>query len=116
MKIVIKKTMLLLTAGFFLSFSLKAKENETPKTVMISEANKTIKDHVKFPNVVMHFNQEEKVNVVFTVNDYGQVNLVIANTQNEILKKSIESQFMKLKLNQLKADNAYSVVFNFKTI
>ncbi|MCD6017187.1 MAG: hypothetical protein K0S53_308 [Bacteroidetes bacterium] len=105
-----------MTAGFLFSFNLKAKESETPKTVMISEANKAIKEHIKFPNLLMHFNQEEKVNVVFTVNETGQVNLVIANTQNEILKKSIEAQFMKLKLEHLKADNAYSVVFNFKTI
>ena len=64
----------------------------------------------------MHFNEEEKVNVVFTVNEIGEVNLVVANTTNESLKKSIETQFMKLKLNKLKANNAYSVVFNFKTI
>ena len=35
---------------------------------------------------------------------------------NENLKKSIETQFVKLKLNNLKANNAYSVVFNFKTV
>ena len=32
-----------------------------------------------------------------------------------ILKKSIELQFMKQLLNNLKANNANCVVFNFKT-
>ena len=96
--------------------NINAKSNENPKSVLISDANKTIKEHIKFPNLLMHFNEEEKVNVVFTVNEIGEVNLVIANTANESLKKSIEGQFMKLKLNKLKANNAYSVVFNFKTI
>jgi hypothetical protein len=116
MKTLIKKSIILLSAGFLFSFNLNAKEKETPKTLIISEASKTIKEHIKFPDVLLNFNQEEKVNVVFTVNDTGHVNLVVANTQNENLKKSIETQFMKLTLNHLKADNAYSVVFNFKTI
>lgn len=112
----LKKSIILLSVGFLFSFSIKANENENPKTVTINEANKTIKQHIKFPDVLMHFGQEEKVNVVFTVSETGQVNLVIANTQNEMLKKSIESQFIKLILINLKANNAYSVVFNFKTI
>lgn len=116
MKTIIKKSIVLLAAGLFFCFNSNAKENGTPKLIEVSDANKTIKEHIKFPNLLMNFNQEEKVNVVFTVNETGQVNLVIANTLNENLKKSIESQFMKLKINNLKANNAYSVVFNFKTI
>ena len=116
MKTLIKKSIVILAAGILFSVNLNAKENETPKTIIIAGANKTIKEHIKFPNLLVGFNQQEKVNVVFTVNEAGNVNLVIANTLNESLKKSIESQFMKLKLNNLKANNAYSVVFNFKTI
>ena len=116
MKTIFKKTIILVTTGLFLSMNINAKSNENPKSVLISDANKTIKEHIKFPDLLIHFNQEEKVNVVFTVNETGEVNLVIANTTNESLKKSIETQFMKLKLNKLKANNAYSVVFNFKTI
>ena len=74
-----------------------------------------IKQHITFPDF-LNFTKEEKVNVVFTVNETGNVNLVVVNTTNENLKKSIESQFIKLKLNNLKANNAYSVVFNFKAI
>lgn len=114
MKKILKKSIVILAVGFLFSFNSNA--NENPKTIIIADANKTIKDHIKFPNLVMNFNQVEKVNVLFTVNETGDVNLVIANTTNETLKKSIESQFMKLKLKNLKANNAYSVVFNFKTI
>ena len=116
MKKNLKKSIAILAAGFLFSFNVNANDNENPKTVIIADANKTIKDHIKFPNLVMNLNQIEKVNVLFTVNEVGEVNLVIANTSNETLKKLIELQFMKLKLNNLKANNAYSVVFNFKTI
>ena len=114
MNTIIKKSITMLAIGFLFSLNLKA--NENPKTIMLSETNKAIKERIKFPNLLWHFNQEEKVNVVFTVDEVGKVNLVIANTPNDSLKKLIESQFMKLKLENLKADNAYSVVFNFKTI
>lgn len=116
MKKILKKSMAVLAAVILFSFNVNAKENENPKTVMIADANKTIKEQIKFPNLFMGLNQIEKVNVLFTVNETGEVNLVIANTTNETLKKTIESQFIKLKLNNLKANNTYSVVFNFKTI
>lgn len=115
MKTLIKKSIAILAAGVLFSFNVKANDNE-PKTITIAETNKTIKEYVKFPNLMLNFSKEEKVNVVFTVNETGHVNLVIANTTNEILKKSIETQFMKLTLNHLKANNAYSIQFNFKTI
>ena len=116
MKTIFNKTIIIITAGLFLSMNVNAKDNENPKSVLIADASKTIKEHIKFPNLLMDFNKEEKVNVVFTVNEIGNVNLVVANTTNENLKKSIETQFAKLKLSNLKANNTYSVVFNFKTI
>lgn len=116
MKTLIKKSIFILAAGLLFSFNSQAKDNETLKAILIADASKTIKEHVKFPNLLLNFNEEEKVNVVFTVNEAGQVNLVIANTSNEILKKAIETQFMKLTLQHLKANNAYSIQFNFKTV
>ena len=115
-KTIIKKTIAILAVGLLFSFNRNAKKKDGPITISVSDANKTIKEHITFPNLLMNFNHEEKVNVVFTVNEAGRVNLVIANTLNDGLKKSIESQFMKLKINNLKPNNAYSVVFNFKTI
>jgi len=116
MKSIFKKSLILVATGLLFSMNINAKGGENPKSVLISDASKSIKEHIKFPNLLLHFNQEEKVNVVFTVNENGEVNLVVANTTNETLKKSIEQQFFKLKLNKLKANNAYSVVLNFKTI
>ncbi len=114
-KSIFKKSITFLVLGILISMNVNAKADETP-SITISDANKTIKEQIKFPNLLMNFNKEEKVNVVFTVNETGNVNLVVVNTSNENLKKSIETQFIKLKLNNLKANNAYSVVFNFKTI
>jgi hypothetical protein len=118
-KTILKKSIVLLAVGVLFSFNVNAKEDVTPKTLThidVTDANKVIKEHIKFPNLLMDFNKEEKVNVVFTVNETGNVNLVVVNTTNQNLKKSIETQFSKLKLSNLKANNAYSVVFNFKTI
>ena len=112
---IIKKSIAYISIGILFSFQANAKVDGTP-SITISDASKTIKEHIKFPNLLMDFNKEEKVNVVFTVNETGNVNLVVVNTSNENLRKSIETQFVKLKLNNLKANNAYSVVFNFKTI
>jgi DNA/RNA endonuclease YhcR with UshA esterase domain len=116
MKTIFKRSVMALAAGILFSVSLNAKTDENPKTVIIADAHKAIKEHVKFPSLVINYGQEERVNVVFTVAEGGNVNFVIANTSNETLRKTIESQFMKLKLSSLKANNAYSVVFNFKTI
>jgi hypothetical protein len=115
MKSILKKSMALLVVGILFSFTISAKENGTPKTVVIEDANKLIKERIKFPDL-LNFTKETRVNVVFTVNEAGNINLIVVNTSNETLKKSIELQFQKLKLSNLKANNAYSVVFNFKTI
>ena len=112
----LKKSIAFLAVGILFSLNTSAKVEGTPKTVVVEDSNKTIKEQIKFPNLCMDFNKEEKVNVVFTVNETGNINLVVANTTNDKLKKSIETQFAKLKLSNLKANNAYSVVFNFKTI
>jgi len=116
MKTLIKKSVIVFATGLLMSLTAKAGENEPAKNILISDASKTIKEHIKFPNLLLDYKHEEIVNVVFTVNDEGHINLVIANTSNEILKKSIETQFSKLVLKQLKPNNAYSIQFNFKTI
>ena len=116
MKININKSITVLALALFFSFTISAKEDGNPKAITMTDANQVIKEHVIFPNVLLNYSQEEKVNVVFTVNELGQVNLAIASSSNDALKKSIESQFLKLKIKNLKANNAYSVVINFKTI
>lgn len=113
MKTAIKKTMIILVSGLLISFNSSAKNKNSINTInSVSE----IKNHFIFPSFVQDANQIESVNVVFTVNETGNVNLVIANTTNLILKQSIESQFSKLKFTQFKANNAYGIDFKFKTI
>ncbi len=81
------------------------------------ETEKTIKEHVKFPKLILPVkHQEQKVEVVFTTSENGNVDFVLAKTDNKEVKAEIEKQFSKLNLNKLKANVAYSVVLNFKTI
>ncbi len=110
-----KRSFMLIASGLLICISTVARAGETPLTTE-GDAAKIIKEHIKFPNFTIYTAHEEKVNVVFTVNENGSVNLVIANTTNVDLKRSIEKQFLKLTLKQLKANNAYSIQFNFKTI
>jgi hypothetical protein len=79
-------------------------------------AEKTIKEHVKFPNLILPVQKTERVEVTFTTGENGKVNFVIAKTDNQQLKQTIEKQFSELTLSQLKANEAYSIVFNFKTL
>lgn len=108
---VIKATALVaLTLG---SFLLKA-NNGSEAAI---ETGKTIKEHVKFPKLILPIQQQEqKVEVVFTTSENGNVNFVLAKTDNKEVKAEIEKQFSHLTLNKLKANVAYSIVLNFKTI
>lgn len=116
MKTAIKKTMIILVSGLLISFNSSAKNKNSINTSNTINSVSEIKNHFIFPSFVQDANQIESVNVVFTVNETGNVNLVIANTTNLILKQSIESQFSKLKFTQFKANNAYGIDFKFKTI
>ena len=53
MKTIFKKTIMMITAGLFLSMNINAKDNENPKSILISDASKTIKEHIKFQNLLM---------------------------------------------------------------
>lgn len=112
-----KKGLLAILSGIFISISaVAAPAGEKPLETDIVSASRIIKEQIKFPGIHTYQSHEEKVNVVFTVDEAGQVNLAIANTENQGLKKHIEEQFLKLNLRQLKANNAYSIQFNFKTL
>lgn len=109
---VIKATALVaLTLGsFFLHANNGGKEGSV-------ETEKTIKEHVKFPKLILPVQeQHQKVEVIFTTAENGNVNFVLAKTDNKEVKAEIEKQFSKLTLNKLKANVAYSIVLNFKTI
>lgn len=94
------------------SFMLKAHNGNEHS----DETTKTIKEHVKFPKLILPVKQSEKVEVIFTTSDNGKVNFVLAKTENKFIKNEIEKQFQNLTLNKLKSNVAYSIVFNFKTL
>lgn len=114
MKTIIKKTTITLTFGLLLSLNISAKDyqNTTIEVNSISD----IKKHIVFPNFIQKTNHTDEVKIVFTINESGNIDLVIANTSNEILKKSIEQQFLKLKFPLLKTNITYGIQFNFKTV
>jgi len=81
------------------------------------ETGKTIKEHVRFPKLILPVQQQnQKVEVIFTTSENGKVNFVLAKTDNANMKSEIEKQFSQLTLNKLKANVAYSIVLNIKTI
>lgn len=116
MKTIIKKSIAMLTAGLLISFNIHATTKGNPNTTIEINSINEIKNHLTFPKFIQETNHTEEVKVVFTVTETGKVNLVIANTNNTVLKQSIELQFMKLTLNHLKANHVYGIQFNFKTI
>lgn len=79
---------------------------------------KEIQKHLAFPNVLMPLSKTEstKVEVLFTVQEDGQVNFVLAKTNNEQLKKGIEKNFAKLVLKTIKPNVCYGVTLNLKTV
>ena len=100
--------------AFVLVSSFASASNLTTGNEGVIETEKTIKRHMSFPNVIWVKNSSEKVEVVFTTNEKGKVNFVIAKTANEILKSEIEKQFSELTLLKIKSNVAYSIVFNIK--
>lgn len=79
---------------------------------------KEIQKHLAFPNVLVPVSKTEstKVEVLFTTQEDGQVNFVIAKTYNEQLKKEIEKNFAKLVLKSIKPNVCYGVTLNLKTV
>jgi hypothetical protein len=82
----------------------------------IIETQRTIKQHISFPNIILLIAKTEKVEVVFTTDEKGKVNFVTAKTENELLKNQIEKQFLEMTLSKIKSNVAYSIVFNIKKI
>ena len=108
-KVIKAAALVALTLG---SFLLKA--NNGNEIAVATE--KTIKEHVKFPKLILPIQKDQRIEVIFTTSENGNVNFVLAKTDNKEAKTEIEKQFSKLNLNKLKANVAYSVVLNFKTI
>lgn len=107
------KTIKLMIATVFVSLTI----NSMAVTWGEGTTEKEIQKHLSFPNILMPVNktQSNKVDVVFTTNENGRVNLVIAKTDNADLKKEIEKNFSKLVLKTTKPNVCYGVTLNLKT-
>ncbi len=81
-----------------------------------AEAEKQIKEHLKPESPIAALHQTQKVEVLFTTNEKGGVNFVLAKTENQLAKTEIEKQFSHLQFKNLHANVAYSIVINFKTL
>jgi hypothetical protein len=107
------KTLKLMIATVFVSLTL----NGFAGTGGEGTTEKEIQKHLSFPNILLPVNKSHsnKVDVVFTTNESGKVNLVIAKTENESLKKEIEKNFSKLVLKTTKPNVCYGVTLKLKT-
>lgn len=85
-------------------------------TTVNAEAEKQIKEHLKPESPIAALHQSQKVEVLFTTNENGAVNFVLAKTDNPTSKTEIEKQFSHLHFKNLNANVAYSIVINFKTL
>jgi hypothetical protein len=113
----LKQGMIKLSAalGFmFLSSAALALGNDGNTNII--ETQNTIRQHISFPNIILPISKTEKVEVVFTTDEKGKVNFVLAKTGNDILKKQIEKQFSEMTLTKIKSNVAYSIVFNIKKV
>jgi len=82
----------------------------------LPEAQNQIKNQISFPNIILQTNRAEKIEVLFTTNDSGKVNFVLAKTGNQEIKKEVEKQFMELFLPSLKTNVTHSITLTLKTI
>lgn len=120
MKTLSKLSFLLIAVLTLSVFTVKA--NNTPgETKKVKEAEKTIHDYFRFPGILVplrDLNKQDakKVEVLFSTDQNGNINFVLAKTSDRELKAEIERQFWKLRLNGLKRDVVNSVVLNFRTL
>lgn len=107
---------LLITALIFTT--LITVSNTLPSAPAAGEAEKTIRNYFRFPQVLLPHGEchGSKVQVLFTTDKSGKVNFVLAKTKDQVLKNEIERQFMNLHLQKLSQDVVHSVTLNFRTL
>ena len=120
MKTLSKITIILIAALSLSIFTIKG--NTTPGEIKkAKEAEKTIRHFFKFPGILVPLHdlnkpETQKVEVLFSTDQNGNINFVLAKTADRSLRTEIERQFWKLRLAGLKRDVVNSVVLNFKTL
>jgi outer membrane biosynthesis protein TonB len=73
-----------------------------------------IKKSISLPKELKEQKINERVKVIFTVNELGKVSEVVAVTTNAELRKSLENQFKNLSFEGFKANVANTIMLNFK--
>jgi predicted secreted protein len=106
------KTLLKITAIVILNSILVTPMKANNGTEASTE--KQIQKQLNVNCVRLNAEEQTKVDVVFTTNEEGKVNLVIAKTENEDIKKEIEKNFSKLVLPNVKPNVCYGVTLNIK--
>lgn len=109
-----------LLAGLVFS-TLYLRSNTDPASKGVSvETAKSIRKYFKFPQVLipqMHNTSEVKrIEVLFSTDKEGNVTYVSAKTDDQLLKREIEKQFMGLHLEKMKEDEMHSVVLSFRLL
>jgi hypothetical protein len=78
-----------------------------------AETEKMIRESIKFPSIETN---NQKVEILFTTGQSGNVNFVLVKTTDIVLQKEIEKQFYNMHLYKLKEGVVHSVILNFKKI
>lgn len=106
------KTLVLATT---LSLGLiSAKAAETPNAgKTCASVQQTIMQSVSLPAELKNPGFKQNVKVAFMMNAAGNVDVVVARTENQLLKQSIENQFKQLCFSGLQAGVTYNVEINF---
>ncbi len=114
MKTTINKVKTLFLAGLLsLGFLTATAAAGTPKgETTASTVRQKITRAVSLPEELKNPGFAQKVKVAFELDTKGNVQAVVANTPNAVLKQNLESQFKKIALPELKA-GAYNVEINF---
>jgi hypothetical protein len=105
------KSVLVFGLAFF-TLTIHANIPSERKTVM-TQTERMIQTSVK---LISDLASDEKVEVLFSTGENGQVNFVLAKTKNPSLKKEIEKQFYTMSFSLLQKDAVNSVTISFKKI
>lgn len=73
-----------------------------------------IQDNIKLEKQMVTKN--ERVEVLFTTNQNGNVDFVMAKSDNKALRAEIEKQFSGFNFKTLKSETVHSIILNIKLI
>jgi hypothetical protein len=111
------KNIAILLTSLLLSSQIGFAQNLTEQSNAPSIQQK-IQNNVRVPQTLLSRNSEERVRVVFTIDENGNVNIVDINTSNPGLIQDVRRQFESMNFagNDFKADTQYSIWLTFKVL